>query len=109
RCRSSISPDTKAAVWGRSFADSPDEVSPFSRPSLPDEPSLRASSVGRSREPREFIATCICGVWQRKCYLVGAYRIKNVARQAPMIATVEYRHDACVALSRLGPELELPR
>jgi len=44
--------------------------------------------------------------WQN---VACAYRIKNVARQAPMIATVEYRHDACVALSRLGPELDLPR
>ena len=44
--------------------------------------------------------------WQN---VACAYRIKEVARQAPMIATLEYRRDACVALSRLGLELDLPR
>jgi hypothetical protein len=44
--------------------------------------------------------------WQN---VACAYRIKEVARQAPMIATLEYRRDACVALARLGLELDLPR
>jgi hypothetical protein len=44
--------------------------------------------------------------WQN---IACAYRIKEVARQSPMIANVEYRRDACVALSRLGLDLDLPR
>jgi len=46
--------------------------------------------------------------WQN---VACAYRIKEVARQTPMIATVEYRdrRDACVTLSRLGLDLDLPR
>jgi hypothetical protein len=38
-----------------------------------------------------------------------AYRMKEVARQAPMIATLPYRHDACVTLEQLGLDLDLPR
>jgi hypothetical protein len=44
--------------------------------------------------------------WQN---VACAYRIKEVARQTPMIASVEYRRDACVALSRLGLDLDRPR
>jgi hypothetical protein len=44
--------------------------------------------------------------WQN---VACAYRIKEVARQTPMIANVEYRRDACVALARLGLDLDLPR
>ena len=44
--------------------------------------------------------------WQN---VACAYRIKEVARQAPMIATVGYRRDACITLSRLGLDLDLPR
>ena len=43
--------------------------------------------------------------WQN---IACAYRIKEVARQTPMIANVEYRRDACVALARLGLDLDLP-
>jgi hypothetical protein len=42
--------------------------------------------------------------WQN---VACAYRMKEVTRQTPMIATAEYRRDACVALERLG--LDLPR
>lgn len=42
--------------------------------------------------------------WQN---VACAYRIKEVARQTPMIATLEYHHDACTTLERLG--LDLPR
>jgi hypothetical protein len=38
-----------------------------------------------------------------------AYRMKEVARQMPMIATLEYRGDACVALEQLGLDLNVPR
>jgi len=44
--------------------------------------------------------------WQN---VACAYRIKEVARQTPMIATVGYRRDACVTLSRLGLDLDRPR
>jgi hypothetical protein len=44
--------------------------------------------------------------WQN---VACAYRIKEVVRQTPMMASVEYRRDACVALSRLGLELDVPR
>jgi len=44
--------------------------------------------------------------WQN---VACAYRIKEVARQTPMIASIEYRRDACVALSRLGLDLDRPR
>jgi hypothetical protein len=44
--------------------------------------------------------------WQN---VACAYRIKEVVRQTPMIASIEYRRDACVALSRLGLELDVPR
>jgi hypothetical protein len=44
--------------------------------------------------------------WQN---VACAYRIKEVARQTPMIANVEYGRDACVTLSRLGLDLDLPR
>jgi len=43
--------------------------------------------------------------WQN---IACAYRIKEVARQTPMIASVEYRRDACVALSRLRPPPSRP-
>ena len=43
--------------------------------------------------------------WQN---VACAYRIKEVARQTPMIATLEYRQDACVTLERLGLDL-VPR
>ena len=38
-----------------------------------------------------------------------SWQIKEVARQTPMIASIEYRRDACVALSRLGLDLDRPR
>jgi hypothetical protein len=44
--------------------------------------------------------------WQN---VACAYRMKEVARQTPMIATLEYRRDACVTLERLGLDLDLPR
>jgi hypothetical protein len=44
--------------------------------------------------------------WQN---VACAYRMKEVARQTPMIATLEYRRDACTALERLGLDLDLPR
>ena len=44
--------------------------------------------------------------WQN---IACAYRIKEVARKTPMIATVEHRRDACVTLARLGLDLDLPR
>lgn len=44
--------------------------------------------------------------WQN---VACAYRIKEVVRQAPMIASVEYRRDACLTLARLGLDLDLPR
>jgi hypothetical protein len=44
--------------------------------------------------------------WQN---VACAYRMKEVARQTPMIATLEYRRDACVALERLGLDLDVPR
>jgi hypothetical protein len=44
--------------------------------------------------------------WQN---VACAYRIKEVARQTPIIATLEYRRDACMTLSRLGLDLDLPR
>ena len=45
-------------------------------------------------------------IWQN---VACAYRIKEVVRQTPMIGSVEYRRDPCVALSRLGLDLDLPR
>jgi len=44
--------------------------------------------------------------WQN---VACAYRMKEVARQTPMIATMEYRRDACVTLERLGLDLDVPR
>jgi hypothetical protein len=44
--------------------------------------------------------------WQN---VACAYRIKEVVRQTPIIASVEHRRDACVALARLGLDLDLPR
>jgi hypothetical protein len=44
--------------------------------------------------------------WQN---VACAYRMKEVARQTPMIATLEYRRDACVTLERLGLGLDVPR
>lgn len=44
--------------------------------------------------------------WQN---IACAYRMKEVARQTPMIATAEYRRDACVTLERLGLALDVPR
>ena len=44
--------------------------------------------------------------WQN---VACTYRMKEVARQTPMIATLQYRQDACVALERLGLGLDLPR
>jgi hypothetical protein len=44
--------------------------------------------------------------WQN---VACAYRMKEVARQTPMIATLEYRRDACVTLERLGLDLDVPR
>jgi hypothetical protein len=38
-----------------------------------------------------------------------AYRMREVARRTPMIATLEYRHDPCVTLDRLGLELDVRR
>jgi hypothetical protein len=44
--------------------------------------------------------------WQN---VACAYRIKEVARHAPMFAAEGHRRDACVALARLGLDLDLPR
>jgi hypothetical protein len=44
--------------------------------------------------------------WQN---VACAYRMKEVARQTPMIATLEHRRDACVTLERLGLDLDVPR
>jgi hypothetical protein len=44
--------------------------------------------------------------WQN---LACAYRMKEVARQTPMLAVLGHQRDACVALERLGLELDLPR
>jgi len=44
--------------------------------------------------------------WQN---VACAYRMKEVARQTPMVATLESRRDACVALERLGLDLDVPR
>jgi hypothetical protein len=44
--------------------------------------------------------------WQN---VACAYRMKEVARQTPMIGTLEYRRDACMALERLGLDLDVPR
>ena len=35
-----------------------------------------------------------------------AYRIREVARRAPLVATVEYQRDPCLTLNRLGLELD---
>jgi hypothetical protein len=44
--------------------------------------------------------------WQN---VACAYRMKEVARRTPMIATLESRRDACMALERLGLDLDVPR
>ena len=44
--------------------------------------------------------------WQN---VACAYRIKEVARQTPMIGTLEYRRDACMALEQLGLDLDVRR
>jgi hypothetical protein len=44
--------------------------------------------------------------WQN---VACAYRVKEIARQTPMIATAVYRGDACVALEQLGLDLDVPR
>jgi hypothetical protein len=38
-----------------------------------------------------------------------AYRMREVARRAPLVATVEYMPDPCPALERLGLELDIAR
>jgi len=38
-----------------------------------------------------------------------AYRIREVARRAPLMAGVEYRRDPCVTLQRLGLDLDVQR
>jgi len=35
--------------------------------------------------------------------------MKEVTRQTPMIATLESRRDACMALEQLGLDLDVPR
>jgi hypothetical protein len=44
--------------------------------------------------------------WQN---VACAYRIKEVARRSPIVATVDYGRDACETLDRLGLQLDLPR
>lgn len=44
--------------------------------------------------------------WQN---VACAYRMKEVTRRTPMIATLEYRGDACTTLEQLGLDLDLPR
>ena len=44
--------------------------------------------------------------WQN---VACAYRIKEVARQTPMIGTLEYRRDACITLEQLGLDLDVRR
>lgn len=44
--------------------------------------------------------------WQN---VACTYRMKEVARQAPLIAAVEHRGDACMTLQRLGLDLDVPR
>ncbi|HEX3178626.1 MAG TPA: hypothetical protein VHZ49_18260 [Methylomirabilota bacterium] len=41
--------------------------------------------------------------WQN---VACAYRMKEIARQTPMIATLEYRGDACTTLERLGLDVD---
>jgi hypothetical protein len=38
-----------------------------------------------------------------------AYRLREVARRVPLVATVEYMPDPCPALERLGLELDIAR
>jgi hypothetical protein len=38
-----------------------------------------------------------------------AYRMREVARRAPLVATVEYIPDPCHTLERLGLELDIAR
>jgi hypothetical protein len=38
-----------------------------------------------------------------------AYRMREVTRRTPLVATVEYRRDPCLTLNRLGLELDLRR
>jgi hypothetical protein len=44
--------------------------------------------------------------WQK---VACAYRMKELARQTPMIATLESRRNACLALEELGLELDVER
>jgi hypothetical protein len=44
--------------------------------------------------------------WQN---VACTYRMKEVTRQTPMIATLEYRRDACSALEQLGLDVDLAR
>jgi len=53
-----------------------------------DQPHPAARRLDTSSASRRAPANVAC-----------AYRIKEVARQTPMIATLEYRRDACVALA----------
>ena len=43
--------------------------------------------------------------WQQ---VACAYRIKEVVRRTPMIATVEYGREPCSTLERLGLDLDVP-
>jgi hypothetical protein len=38
-----------------------------------------------------------------------AYRMREVARRAPLIAKVDYQRDPCLTLNRLGLELDVGR
>lgn len=38
-----------------------------------------------------------------------AYRIQEVTRRAPFLASIDQRHDPCATLERLGLDLERPR
>jgi hypothetical protein len=38
-----------------------------------------------------------------------AYRMREVMRRTPMVATVEYQRDPCLTLNRLGLELDVQR
>ena len=38
-----------------------------------------------------------------------AYRIREVTRRTPMVASVDYQRDPCLTLNRLGLELDVRR
>jgi hypothetical protein len=44
--------------------------------------------------------------WQN---VACAYRMREVTRRAPLVATVEYQPDPCLTLERLGLDLDVRR